>query len=120
MVEWVNTELKPYLEQHSGGKGSGKVSLLMMDNYKAHLTKETRFAISECGCVLKLQILDVGVNKPFKNYYEHQKDMPAVQHEHDRKVSRKLCVEWTCEAWEDLKKSTIINTAQIIGFLGEE
>lgn len=98
----------------------------MMDNYKAHLTKETRFAISECGCVFiplppnmtsKLQVMDVGVNKPFKNYYEHQRDMWQVENEHAQKVSRKLCAEWTCAAWEDLKESTIINTARKIGFI---
>lgn len=98
----------------------------MMDNYKAHLTKETRFAISECGCVFislppnmtsKIQVMDVGVNKPFKNYYEHQRDMWQVENEHAQKVSRKLCAEWTCAAWEDLKESTIINTARKIGFI---
>ena len=102
------------------------MSFLMMVNYKAHLTKETRFAISECACVFiplpsnmtsKLQILDVGVNKPFKNYYEHQRDKWAVENEHAQKVSRKLCAEWTCNAWEDLKESTVINTARKIGFI---
>ena len=57
MVEWVNKVLKPYIEQHGGGKGSGKVSLLMMDKFKAHLTKDTRF-----GCTKSTQAAKKGKN----------------------------------------------------------
>ena len=37
----------------------------------------------------KLQILDVGVNKPFKNYYERQKDA-LNENARLRKTSRNL------------------------------
>jgi hypothetical protein len=48
MIQWVDKCLRPYVISHGGGKGSGQMSILMMDNFKAHLTKETRLAIIGC------------------------------------------------------------------------
>jgi hypothetical protein len=62
MVEWINTCLKPYI--------------------LAHLTTETRNAMHEEGCIFipllanstsKVQLFDVGINKPFKNNYKRQR-----------------------------------------------
>jgi hypothetical protein len=71
MLIWVQECLKPFLV--SQGKS---LSLFMMDNFSAHLPKSVRQAISECGALQvmlppnmtsRVQILDVGINKPFKN-----------------------------------------------------
>jgi hypothetical protein len=63
------------------------------------------------------QILDVGINKPFKNYYEKAKDNWLIDVPEDTKVTRKLCAQWLAEAWEMVSEQSIINTGRKIGFL---
>jgi hypothetical protein len=98
----------------------------MMDNFSAHLTGETRNALANVGCLLiplpanstsKVQILDVGVNKPFKNYYEQQKEEWEISEDVDSKIPRILAAKWIASAWEEITKDTIVNTARKIGFL---
>jgi hypothetical protein len=38
MELWVAQCLSPYLVANGGGKGSGNVTILMMDNFSSHLT----------------------------------------------------------------------------------
>ena len=73
MLYWVEKCLKPYLEStrpHPYYK-----SILMMDNSKAHLVKSVRKAVGGVGAhqvmlpsniTSRVQLLDVGVNEPFK------------------------------------------------------
>lgn len=133
MVEWVEKCLKPYVLEHGGGEGSGKLTVVMMDNFNAHLTKPTRDAMAKIGvvfiqlppnCTSVLQILDVGVNKPFKNYYEFQRDQWFMDYIHANTdnyevpaVSRKLCAEWSANAWEKVRRGTILKSAAKIGFI---
>ena len=120
MVDWVDKCLKPHILKNGGGAGSNVVSLLMMDNYGSHLTSDTRIAIAKIGCVLiplpanstsVVQILDVGVNKPFKQYYERREEQWKLESDVElARVDRKICAQWLNEAWSIVKSSTIINT----------
>ena len=132
MLEWVELCLKPYILANGGGPGSGTPSVVMMDNWKAHLTKPTRDAMSALGvvflqlppnCTSVVQILDVGVNKPFKNYYERQRDHWLLEYTQQNgiytapSVTRKQCAEWSANAWEQVRQLTILKTAAKIGFI---
>lgn len=67
----------------------------MMDNYTAHLTGPVRDALHANGVLLLplppnttslVQILDVGVNKPFKDYYRREMQIWQVENETENKV----------------------------------
>jgi hypothetical protein len=73
MLEWVAKVWKPWtLSKH------GAPTMLILDEMSAHMTTDVRNAIAECnthlglipgGYTSKLQVMDVGYNKPFKNHY---------------------------------------------------
>jgi hypothetical protein len=67
----------------------------------------TRAALADIGCILvplpanatsSLQILDVGVNKPFKDYYKREKESWQVENIVENKVSRELCASWIAKS----------------------
>jgi hypothetical protein len=120
---WIEKCLKLYL-QRSGTKTLG---LLMMDNFSAHGTQLTRSSLADNCCLLsmlppnmtsRVQILDVGVNKPFKDYMRAYFNDYITEHVHDNpKVTREMMSKWIANAWEQVKVSTIINTCKKIGFI---
>ena len=134
MLEWITLCLKPYILENGGGPNSGKITVVMMDNYKAHLTKPTRNAMAELGvvfiqlppnCTSVVQILDVGVNKPFKDYYSWQRDQWMLNYINSNSsyivpgVSSAQCAEWASDAWDEVRSDTIVNTARKIGFFNQ-
>jgi hypothetical protein len=57
---------------------NGAPTMLILDEMSAHMTTDVRNAIAVCdthlvlipgGYTSKLQVMDVGFNKPFKNHY---------------------------------------------------
>jgi hypothetical protein len=63
-----------------------------------------------------VQILDVGVNKPFKDYYRNAVLNWKVQHGNRAKPGRRECAEWIANAWDKIRAETITNTCRSIGF----
>jgi hypothetical protein len=120
MSIWISECLAPHHVEK-------RPALLMMDNFKAHLVKPVRDLLAK-NCWLQLnlpanmtsrvQILDVGVNKPFKGrmrayYNQYMLDC----HPEYGKVTRELMASWIANAWETMPASAIINTARKIGFI---
>ncbi len=77
MKIWIEHCFKLYVNT----AGVKQLSLLMMDNFSPHQLKSVRDQLAENICILsllpanmtsKLQILDVGINKPFKDYMKAQ------------------------------------------------
>ena len=71
------------------------------------------------SCTSQAQILDVGVNKPFKNLmcrfrYCYLVDNP------DATVTRELVGKWIADSWENLNGDIVINTTRHIGFYDQE
>ena len=66
----------------------------------------------------KRKILDVGINKPFKDrmraYYD---DYMLKSYPEPGKITRQLMGTWVADAWESLPVTAIINTAKKIGFI---
>ena len=82
---------------------------LLMDEFSVHLMAECVKPIQDCGTEVdfvlagytsKLQVLDVGVNKPFKDYVKQCYERFMVQNVTGRKVSRLDVAKWIEEAWE--------------------
>lgn len=66
----------------------------------------------------RVQILDVGVNKPFKDYMSAYFNDHITENVHDNpKVTRKMMSKLIANAWEQVKVSTIINTCKKIGYI---
>jgi DDE superfamily endonuclease len=71
MVDWVDKVVRPWAESKQG-----RPTIVIMDEFSAHLTTPTRRALSALGCHLvtipgrytwRLQVMDVGLIKPFKD-----------------------------------------------------
>jgi hypothetical protein len=67
----------------------GLLKLLMMGYFSVHCTAETHGRLATTGTIIemlppnytsKLQPLDVGVNKPFKDAFRRQYSMAAANH----------------------------------------
>lgn len=124
MLCWIDKCLKPFLEARGGGTGKAP-SILMLDNFKAHLTKPVKDALSKLGCfhiplpantTSVTQILDVGVNAPFKANYKaaYLNWMANQENRLKAKVSRQLCAKWMSDSWENVTFETIKNTSRKI------
>jgi DDE superfamily endonuclease len=65
------------------------------------------------GYTSKLQVLDVGVNKPFKQYTRSEYMMLLQTRTHPRQLPRCLDVaNWVIQAWEQISVETILNTGE--------
>ena len=121
MDHWVQECLEPYLAGNAG-------AMLMMANFSVHQTAATRDRIYRLGCSIamlppnmtsRVQILDVGINKPFKDSmrtYYHQYLLSATAGE-KAKVTRQLMSQWIADSWELLPARFITNTCRKIGLL---
>jgi hypothetical protein len=77
LIEWVDRVLKPYVETAP----EGVVPLIILDQYKCHLMASVVNRIEDLGVQVEhipggvtglCQPVDVGINKPFKNYVVRQ------------------------------------------------
>lgn len=121
MLDWI-TEFNKHV--------SGGPNLLVLDNFSVHCTNETNSALAGSSTTVellppnftsKLQPLDVGVNKPFKDrlkkiYMEEAAKIPGNQ---TFSITRQMIAGWIAEAWSGITTETILNTIRKIGFLEE-
>jgi hypothetical protein len=75
MLKWIKKVLRPYSEMIK------KPLVLMLDSFKVHLMGSVAKAIEECNCRVfyipagttsRGQVLDVGINKPFRGQLRKQ------------------------------------------------
>lgn len=128
MLLWIEKVLRPYLATMDPG-----ICLFMMDNFAPHQKKSVRCALATLNCLQvmlppnmtsRVQMLDVGVNKPFKDrmkhcYREHMLD-EIEDNATKVKITRELMTEWIADSYEGVPSSAIKNTARKIGFIDEE
>jgi predicted RNA-binding protein YlxR (DUF448 family) len=119
MSHWISKCLKPHHK-------SKVPALIMMDNFKAHLVSSVRKELAENGWLQlnlpanmtsRVQILDVGVNKPFKDRMRSYYNQFLIDNHGTAKVTRVEMAKWVAEAWEDLPRECIVNTSKKIGFI---
>ena len=81
-------------------------------------------AIKECGSAVdyilggytsKLQVMDVGVNKPFKSYVSKAYENFMIGNPENMKVRREGIVQWMQTGWEKVKLQTITRTWNKVG-----
>ena len=112
MLRWVEEVWRPF------ALAKQTPTLLILDEFIAHKTAQVRAAIAECGTHVLyippsytwiLQPLDVGVNKPFKDYMRQQYDESVVAGNRDP-ASRLIVVNRVLDAWAHVSQEIITNS----------
>jgi hypothetical protein len=124
VVDWLKQVYQPWAEEQTGP------TILILDEFAGHMTSEVRDCVSSIGAHLifipggytwKLQPMDIGLNKPFKDKVRDLYDDWAYENNHDAKPTREAVSSWNKRGWEQgVKYSTIIKTWEKIGVLQDE
>ena len=80
-------------------------------NRLATLNTQAEFIVP--GYTSKLQVLDVGINRPFKVYIAHKYYQNLISN--GPKPNRTDIAHWVNRAWNNITKDTIFNTWRHIG-----
>lgn len=117
MLDWIEKVWRPWTIEKN------KPTMLILDEFCGHMTAEVRNAIVQCGTHLefipagytsKLQVMDVGFNKPFKDGFRHQFDSWITETE--EKPKRHHVATWIQASWEGMSCQRIArNTWRRIG-----
>jgi hypothetical protein len=125
MIDWIDRVWGPYInnQQNDG------VTYLILDECRTHLTGRVRCAFlthrTEVdyipgGYTSKLQMLDVGVNKPFKNNIRNEFDEWLVNARESIKPHRQDVAKWINNAWNSITVNNIKNSWRNCGIKFEE
>lgn len=94
---------------------------------KVHLKADCTSPIQECGTSIdyilagytsKLQVMDVGLNKPFKDYLRECFELRMMR-DATSTVSREDVSKWVERAWGRITEQQIINTWNKVGIVSE-
>ncbi len=120
MIEYMENVLLPY--RSSLGKDD-KPMLLIMDRFSAHTNKDVLeyakahgidIALVPTGCTDMLQVLDVGVNRPFKHYARDDRRMVinSLESAPSSSIGTKLqdLVALELRSFNSITTSTVVNT----------
>jgi DDE superfamily endonuclease len=114
--KWVDTVWQPFIT------GKPK-TLLLMDSYSVHLMPPLLQKLQNMGTHVifipkgytgKLQVLDVGVNRPFKHYVRAAFRRFQI-HTQNAKPQHLDVALWISEAWGKITASNITNTWRHFG-----
>ncbi len=94
-----------------------------MDSRAVHETAAIKEALGNHGTKVLyiprgftslLQVLDFGVNKPFKHYMNQQFETFMLSN--GQNIERLHIIRWVIGSWERIKTETITNTWRSIGY----
>lgn len=103
----------------------GKTLYLILDECTTHTRPDVKAAFSKCNTIVdyipanttnQLQMMDVGVNKPLKDYIRSSFDKWMVDNKSNDKPTRALLSYWIYNAWKKMKAKTIYNSWRRIGY----
>jgi hypothetical protein len=126
MMDWLEKVWFPF----SNHKDRGGFCLLILDEFKGHMVSRVVQACARNNTILefvppgytsKLQVMDVGLNRPFKlyladEYHEFIQSTFGVVQAGVALVPRRHDVAWWIyRAWNQIKKDTVTNTWRFVG-----
>ena len=120
MQQWIDQIWKPYAESIEGP------TYLLIDVCTTHVMGDVIESVKECGTALdfipphhtgKLQVMDVGINRPFKYAYTELCEQFKIQWEAN-KPRRPEVANWVNTAWQGLSAKTIVKTWAKVGLQG--
>ena len=123
LTQWINE----CWSQRPGGRYSP--AILQWDDYKYHkqavtlgkfVSHKTKVNAIDGGLTPKAQLLDLLVNRLFKDYLHEMYDLWALQQPLDHRgrikpPSRQQLSFWVKEAWERVPKAVIVRSALLVG-----
>ena len=118
MLQWISKCWAPIANQFP-------VTYLLLDACQTHLTKKGSEALVAlnmewdlipAGYTSKLQPMDVGINKPFKNYIRRAFDKWLVATQGLQKPKRKDVSSWIWEAWDNVSEEILFNLFKGSGY----
>jgi DDE superfamily endonuclease len=120
---WVEKVWAPFCESRNNEK-----TMFIMDRHGTHvkcadLVKEcnTIVVFIPAGYTSKLQVLDVGVNKPFKQHARGEYVMFLQNRNNPGQLPSRFDVaNWIVRAWEQISVPTILNTWRKVGVIEAE
>jgi DDE superfamily endonuclease len=119
VVDWIGKVYAPWANLQEGP------TILILDEFSGHMTREVRHAAAECGAFLEfipggythvLQPMDIGLNKPFKNCIRDCYDDWLFDNDYNKTPQREDVSTWIKQAWEKVRYETIIKTWKKAGF----
>lgn len=120
MLEWIRRVWAPWVQSKNLQQ-----SYLIMDSFKAHLVGSVADALGDVGTTAEfivggytssLQVLDIGINKPFKGYMQQNFDeFMRMRSSRSSKPTRVDVAKWISSAWRSITVQTILNTWRHIG-----
>jgi hypothetical protein len=120
MVDWINRVYRPWCATRDGP------TMLIVDEFSGHMTAEVRAAVVDCGGFLefipggytwKLQTMDVGINKPFKDQVRDAYDHWFCDNNFNKKPQRDNIAQWVKSSFDNITQTTINKTWRKIGIL---
>jgi hypothetical protein len=125
-LQWVNSVWSPFSTGGDVG-GNGDGSYLIMDEFSVHMKSEVSKAIQQLGTEIEfipggytgaLQVLDKGINKPFKQYVQQAYERWMIANQDNSKPHRADVARWIADSWNQITVETITNTWHSIGLHG--
>jgi hypothetical protein len=119
MIEWIEKVWKSHIAT------IGSLTYLLLDECSVHLTANVRQAFANCntcidfippGYTCKLQPMDIGVNKPFKDNISDAVDTWLIDNMNN-KPKRTDVARWIEKAWDKITLTTIKNSFRRAGYL---
>jgi DDE superfamily endonuclease len=122
MLQWIQVVWRPMMEKRNMRK-----TYLLLDEFGVHTTASVIEAFSKlntdiemipAGNTAVLQAMDVGINKPFKDYVRRSYNVWCKrQTTETAKPHRRDAAYWCLGAWNKIKASTVTNTWNSIGYV---
>ena len=113
LMDWVLQVWAPWT------KTVGKPTLLILDKARAHMTANIQQQLSTMGTEVeyipvkltsKLQPMDVGMNKPFKDHMRHYVENFTIEFGVDKKPTQKDVSGWIKQARYNVGSATLRST----------
>lgn len=116
MLQWVDMIWDPFTKQKN------RRCILLLDAAYAHHTQAVKEKFASMGTILislppgetsKVQVLDVGINRPFK---EKVRELVTEHNQNNATtIGRSEMAEVVINAWKTIRRETIVNTYRHIG-----
>lgn len=119
MFFWIAEVQKPIADFLEGSK------ILILDEAQAHLTRKvhiqiafthTELEVIRGGYTLKLQVMDVGLNKPFKHRIWGNVEFFMMENDHSAKPCQFDVSNWIAKSWNAVNSDCIQKTQHRIGY----
>jgi DDE superfamily endonuclease/CENP-B N-terminal DNA-binding domain len=119
MSDWIVKVIQPWVRSKNG-----RSTIVILDEFSAHLTSSTKDALEALGCHLvtipggytwRLQVMDVGLNKPFKDYLRDEYDRWQEGADAFDTPDRTDVAKWIKNSFDQLTQSSIRNTWRKVG-----